>query len=103
MKFIPYDSRDILYKSPFGAVSSSETVTFRVLLHKDAQPQKVYLILREDQGHEQYIELLPADRYDDFYRWYAVDLTLPEGLYWYKFCFDSPWGRQFITKSLCVF
>ena len=98
MKFIPYDSRDILYKSPFGAVSDSETVTLRVLLHNDAQPQKVYLILREDQGHEQYLELMPADRYDELYRWYEVKLTLPEGLYWYKFCFDSPWGRQFITK-----
>ncbi len=98
MKFIPYDSRDILYKSPFGAVSSSETVTLRVLLHNDALPEKVYLILREDQSHEQYIELSPADRYDESYRWYEIKLTLPEGLYWYKFCFDSPWGRQFITK-----
>ncbi len=98
MKFIPYDSRDILYKSPFGAVSSSETVTLRVLLHNDALPEKVYLILREDQSHEQYIELSPADRHDESYRWYEIKLTLPEGLYWYKFCFDSPWGRQFITK-----
>lgn len=98
MKFIPYDSRDILYKSPFGAVSSSETVTLRVLLHNDALPEKVYLILREDQSHEQYIELSPADRYDESYRWYEIKLSLPEGLYWYKFCFDSPWGRQFITK-----
>ena len=98
MKFIPYGSRDILYKSPFGAVSSSETVTLRVLLHNDALPEKVYLILREDQSHEQYIELSPADRYDESYRWYEIKLSLPEGLYWYKFCFDSPWGRQFITK-----
>ena len=98
MKFIPYDSRDILYKSPFGAVKEFETVTLRLLLHHRALVERAFLILREDEGHEQYIELLPTDVYEGEYRWYEAKLSLPEGLYWYKFCFDSPWGRKFITR-----
>lgn len=98
MKCIPFDSRDILYKSPFGAVSEQETVTFRLLLHNDARCSDVFMKLREDGGKEQFIMLTPSDRYDSFYRWYTVKLTLAQGLYWYSFCFDSPWGRQFVTR-----
>ena len=98
MKFIPFDSRDILYKSPFGAVSDAEKVTFRLLLHRDAKCSEAFLKLREDSGREQFISMTLGDKYDDNYLWYCAELTLPEGLYWYSFCFDSPWGRQFITR-----
>lgn len=98
MKYIPFDSRDILYKSPFGAVAADDTVTFRLLLHDDAKCGKAFLKLREEEGREQFIALSESERYDDCYRRYTVKLTLPEGLYWYSFCFDSPWGRQFVTK-----
>lgn len=98
MKVIPYDSRDILYKSPFGAVRELETVTLRLFLHRQALVERAFVILREDLGQEQYIELLPTELYDGEYRWYKAELNLSEGLYWYKFCFDSPWGRQFITR-----
>ncbi len=98
MKFIPFDSRDILYKSPFGAVSNGETVTLRLLLHNDAKCSEAFLKLREDSGREQFIALTPSESYDENYRWYAASLNLEEGLYWYSFCFDSPWGRQFVTR-----
>ncbi len=98
MKYIPYDSRDTLYKSPFGAVKEDEKTTVRLLLHDDALCSAAFIKLREDSGREQFIELTPTEYYDEFYRWYSVELTLPEGLYWYSFCFDSPWGRQFITR-----
>lgn len=98
MKYIPFDSRDILYKSPFGAVSSDEKVKFRMLLHDDARCSAAFLKLREDSGRERFTELSYDGRLDDRYAWYSVELELPEGLYWYSFCFDSPWGRQFVTK-----
>lgn len=98
MKYIPFDSRDILYKSPFGAVSDGETVTLRLLLHNDARCSEAFLKLREDSGREQFISLAPDESYDESYRWYSASLNLSEGLYWYSFCFDSPWGRQFVTR-----
>ena len=98
MKYIPFDSRDSLYKKPFGAVSDSAAVTLRLLLHRDAQCSKVFLKLRRSDSGEQFIEMIPDSFYDDNYFWYKAELTLKEGLYWYSFCFDSPWGRQFVTK-----
>lgn len=98
MKYIPFDSRDIIYKSPFGAVNSGETVKFRMLLHDDARCSAAFLKIREDSGRERFVEMLPDGRYDERYGWFSAEMQLEEGLYWYSFCFDSPWGRQFVTK-----
>ncbi len=98
MKFIPFDSRDILYKSPFGAVSDGTPVTLRLLLHNDAHCSGAFVKIHEDAGREQFILLTAGETFDKDYRWYSTELILPEGLYWYSFCFDSPWGRQFVTR-----
>ena len=98
MKFIPFDSRDILYKSPFGAVSDGTPVTLRLLLHNDAHCSGAFVKIHEDAGREQFILLTAGETFNKNYRWYSTELTLPEGLYWYSFCFDSPWGRQFVTR-----
>ena len=50
MKTIPFDSRDKNYKQPFGAVSSKENVTLRILLHDDALATDVFLKLRNDNS-----------------------------------------------------
>ena len=98
MKFIPFDSRDILYKAPFGAVKENEAVTLRLLLHKDAKCSGAFLKIKEDSGREQFMLLTAGETYMEEYCWYSVTLNLSEGLYWYSFCFDSPWGRQFVTR-----
>lgn len=98
MKFIPFDSRDVLYKSPFGAVSDGTPVTLRLLLHNDAHCSGAFVKIHEDAGREQFILLTAGETFNKDYRWYSTELTLPEGLYWYSFCFDSPWGRQFVTR-----
>lgn len=98
MKYIPFDSRDSLYKTPFGAVSDRETVTFRMLLHDDALCTAAFLKLRRDDGGQQWLEMQPDDYYDGHFRWYKAELTLSEGLYWYSFCFDSHYGRKDVTR-----
>ncbi|MBE6799173.1 MAG: glycoside hydrolase family 13 protein [Ruminococcaceae bacterium] len=98
MKTIPFDSRDKNYKTPFGAVSSKENITLRVLLHDDALATDVFLKLRDDNSGTVWIAMDPAEYMDGHFRWYNVNLTLKEGLYWYSFCFDSAYGRKDITK-----
>ena len=98
MKYIPFDSRDILYKKPFGAVSDNETVTFRILLHDDARCTTAFLKVRPDNGGMEWLEMQPSDYYDEHFRWYTVEKNFDEGLYWYSFCFDSDYGRKDIKK-----
>ena len=99
MKYIPYDSRDTLYKSVFGAVEAGDSVTFRLLLHRDAKVKEAFFLLREDgSGYIPY-KMIPVGAYDEDYTWYAYTLKLDTaGLYFYKFRYTSEYGDMFITK-----
>lgn len=98
MSFLPFDSRKTIYKTPFGAVCEGEQVTFNLLLHDDARCSDAFLVFRKDGGKNEFIKLTPADYYQDGFRFYTTSVSFSEGLYWYSFCFDSPWGRQSVTK-----
>lgn len=98
MKTIPYNSRNILYKSKFGAVAEEEKVDLRILLHNDAKCERAFLRIRKDGFGYEHIELTPDEFFNNDFRFYKTTLSLLEGLYFYSFCFDSPWGRQNITR-----
>ncbi len=102
MKYIPFDSRDKRYKSVMGAAKEGESVKFSVLLHNDASPYKVYMAVTDCTAiyreHTKFYTMHYSGRYDDNYNWYTIELSLGEGIYNYFFCYDSPWGRLYITR-----
>lgn len=99
MQYYPYDSRKELYKSIFGAVMSGEKLTLRLLLHNDARIHNAFLQIRQDDEHSfTEIEMLPADWIED-YRKYECEISLPTGLYFYKFRYTSDYGEMFVTKK----
>ena len=98
MEYYPFDSKKQLYKSIFGAVASEEKLTLRLLLHKDAHVHEAFLILKDDtKTQDKQIKLEPKEFLED-YRFYDCELTLNEGLYWYKFRYTSDYGEFFVTK-----
>ena len=98
MKFLPFESRDELYKEPFGAVAEGKQVRFRVLLHDDAYPDGVFLRYKRDGGTFSTVAMIPSDYYDGKFRWYEATQTFTEGLYWYSFFFNSCYGVKEITR-----
>lgn len=104
MKYLPFDSRDIDYKSVANAAKDGDTVKFRVLLHNDAKPYAVYMVIRDmsevKESTPEYRKMEFETAYDENYNWYSLDLTVKEGIYKYSFCYDSPWGRLRITRHL---
>ncbi len=102
MKYIPFDSRDKRYKSVTGAAKEGESVRFSVLLHNDASPYMVYMAVTNCthmyRAHTKFYTLNYSGKYDDNYNWYTIELSLKEGIYNYFFCYDSPWGRLYITR-----
>ena len=98
MKYLPFESRDELYKKPFGAVADKEEVTLRLLLHDDARCTGAFVRYRRDGEAAETAAMLPAGRYDEHFRWYEVGLKLGEGLYWYSFFFNSDYGTKQITR-----
>ena len=98
MKYLPFESRDELYKKPFGAVADKEEVTLRLLLHDDARCTGAFVRYRRDGEDAETAAMLPAGRYDEHFRWYEVRLSFDEGLYWYSFFFNSDYGTKQITR-----
>ncbi len=95
--YYPFDPRNTLYKSKFGAVASGESLTLRLLLHKDASVTEAFLCLRLDGEDSKEIPLTAGEWIED-YRAYSCELSLNVGLYFYSFRYLSEHGEFFVTS-----
>ena len=78
--YYPFDSRNTLYKSKFGAVASGEKITLRLILHNDAHVNEAFLRFhRDDLPSITEIKLAEGDFIDD-YRIYFCDISFETGL-----------------------
>ena len=69
------------------------------MLHRDACVYEAYLQIREDSSEEySYLRLTEGDWLGD-YRYYNGEVTLSEGLYWYRFFYSSSHGDFYVTKT----
>lgn len=99
MGYYPFNSRESLYRSRFGAVKAGERLKLRLLLHRDACVFDAFLRISNDSDgviHE--IPLAPAEWLYD-YRFYDCEITLAEGLYWHDFRYTSAHGQFFVVKE----
>lgn len=99
MQYYPFDSRNPLYKSRYGALAEGETLRLKLLLHKDAKVRSAQLILHRDNPENiQTARMIPGEWLED-YRFYECEITLGEGLYFYRFKYSSEYGEFEVTKS----
>lgn len=84
---VPFDSRKIYYRSPFGAVEQGTEIHFRILLPKTEHIQKAQLCVKYDYDYNwEFTELIWCGKFDEDTEIWECDFT-PEkiGLYWYNF------------------
>ncbi len=95
--YYPFDSRNKLYKSIFGAVSSGESLKLRLILHNEALVKDVFLRVHKDgtDGISEYQML--AEESLGFYQAYALEISFETGLYFYSFRYTSECGEFFVT------
>ena len=94
--YYPFDSRNQLYKSKFGAVASGESLKLRLLLHFDAHVHDAFLCLQRDGEETDYIKLEPKEWLDG-YRIYEIERSFDAGLYFYCFYYTSDYGKFYVT------
>lgn len=97
--YYPFDSRNSLYRAKRGAAASGETLTLRLLLHRDAHVHEAFLCVRRDD--EENISEIPLNAREECedYRFYDGSISLQTGLYWYFFRYTSDYGTYFVTKD----
>lgn len=87
-----------MYRSKSGALAEGENLRIKVLLHRDACVENVFLIIKNDfNGDTREIFMQPSDYLED-YRFYECDISFNEGIYWYYFRYTSLYGEFFIKK-----
>ncbi len=92
MNYLPYHSRNTLYKMPFGAVKENTSVTFRILLADSLNPQKAVMNYRADGGDTVTVTMKPDGYFEGDLRFYTITLKFKEGLYWYNFGYTDEFG-----------
>lgn len=100
--YIPFNSRNELHKSKFGAVRQGETVTLNVVLPREMKCTGVALVVRNDSetaenGFYNHFRWLRMEGENE--EWWTLDYTPTEtGLCWYRFECYTPWGVNYITN-----
>ncbi len=97
-----FNSRDKQYKSVFGAVSTGENVTFRLLLPCNGSNYctNAYLLLCKDGQTEERFDLYATNDYWDNCRWWEITHSINDfGLYWYRFEFSTPFGTCRVSND----
>ncbi len=99
MDFIPYNSRFLYHKTPFGAVCEGETVTMRIVLPRSICCTGASLVINPDSGKPE-IYPMAWERMESFdEEWWKVSFTpKKQGLYWYHFAIAEKSGGSLITR-----
>ncbi len=100
MDYIPYNSRNSLHKSLFGAVREGENIVFKVVLPRNLMCSRVDLVIKSDKGSYNYHPMNWLSMEGENEEWWALGYTAKEAdIYFYHFEYDTPWGRLAIMHS----
>ena len=95
---IAFNSRDRKYKSVFGAIKTNESTGFTLVLHSSLLAEKAFLVIWPDGKKEEYIPMTKSEN-GEFHFWRTEFKTPNKGLYFYKFDYDTPYGRGTVLNS----
>ena len=97
----PHNSRDVRYKSKFGAVPAGESVRYRLMLPRGIHCVAAWFVIhRDDRGDWEYHPMEWDGMQGSYSEWWRAEYAAPEkGLYWYHFEYDTDWGRARVTHA----
>ncbi len=95
-----YNSRDLFYKTPFGAVSENTNITLRLKVSVLAGARNVILVLRKDKLDEVRRFTFDLEKTDGNFDAYILNFAVEEkGLYFYRFEVETDNGFLFVGKG----
>lgn len=98
---IPFDSRKIYYRSPFGAVEQGTAIHMRVLIPRNLHTQKVELCIKYDFNYNwDFTNMIWCGTFDADTEIWECDFTPDKtGLYWQGFKLHTTYGIRYIVPS----
>ena len=100
MEYIPYNSRNSIHKSTFGAVKEGEHFIFKVILPRTLQCSGVDLVIKSDKGESKSLPMGWLSMEGEDQEWWALGYTAEAAdIYFYHFEYTTPWGRTRIMHN----
>ncbi len=99
MKRLPFDSRNLQYKAPFGAIPLGQSVEFYIRPNYSYSIQRAFLVINKDEEAQNQLLLSFTGREegcDIFHGTFSPEGT---GLYWYSFLLESENQHYYISQS----
>ena len=95
-----FNSRKTEYKSLIRAIAVDESVRLRIVVPRSLSCSGAQLCVTKDGEDTVYYSMFWAGMcgYDNEY-WDLHFSATSEGLYWYHFELDTPWGKHFIKNT----
>lgn len=95
-----FNSRDLQYRAPFGAVAERTAVTLRVCMPRDWGCSAVCLSVMRDDLPAEEISCRWEGMCGDSHEWWTVTYTPTEaGLYWYAFHLEVAMGSGWLIRQ----
>ena len=97
-----FNSRKTEYKSLVRAIAVDESVRLRIVVPRSLSCSGANLVVTKDGEDSVYYSMFWAGMCgweDEF--WELHFSATSEGLYWYHFELDTPWGKHFIKNCGC--
>ena len=94
-----FNSRDKSYKSIVSALATDEKCKFRLIIPRDMRCSSATLAIAKEDCDTVYYGMFWAGMYGDSHEiWELHFSATTEGLYFYHFELDTPWGRSFVKN-----
>ena len=95
-----FDSRDIQYRAPFGAVATNTAVHLRVCMPRDWGCSRVALTVQTEGLPLETADMFWAGMRDDTHEWWEIHYTPAEpGIYWYGFYVQVAMGAGWLVRQ----
>lgn len=97
---VEHNSRELFFRSPFGAVTCGTTVSLKLSVGGVGIPRAIRLVYKEDEGEERRLDM-PYIFVLSGHSIYSVDLKMPEkaGLIWYYFEVETDQGMMYYGNN----
>ena len=94
-----FNSRNVEYKDKVRAVAVDEKVKLRLILPRSMSCSGAFLCVHKENEQEVKYSMFWAGMCGDDNEYWELHFSADsEGLYWYHFQLETPWGRSFVRN-----
>lgn len=95
-----FNSRDRSYKSIISALATDEKCKFRIIVPRDCRCSRAVLAVTKENEETAYYGMFWAGMCGDDHEYWELHFSATtEGLYFYHFELDTPWGKSFVKNG----